>query len=804
MSKTSGAAVAQSCYHCGEECTSKPIIVDDKPFCCDGCKMVYDILNKNGLCDYYSISKNPGASQRIKVREDKFSFLDDADIARTLINFQDNNETHVSFYLPQMHCSSCLWLLENLYRINPGIASSKVDFTRKEAYIVFSPSKITIRQVAELLTSIGYEPYISFNDLNGKKPRADKSKVYKMGVAGFCFANIMLFSFPEYLGIDAKDANLASTFRLFNVILSLPIVFYSATEFYTGAWKSLKYGFLNIHAPIVVAIVVTFLRSIYEVATGTGAGFFDSLAGIVFFMLVGRVIQSKTFDQLNFERDYTSYFPIAVTRVNKDGTEQSLTLPDIRLDDTLLIHNEELIPADGILTKGKALIDYSFVTGESMPVVKEMGEIIYAGGKQMGGNIEVLVIKEVAQSYLTRLWNRDELKVTNKYEEKSFVHLLARYFTVILFAITAVTAAYWYFNDPAKIWPSVTAVLIVACPCALLLCNTFTNGNILRILGKNNLYLRNAQAIEEIGNVDYIIFDKTGTLTSYGYQHVSYDGKDLTYIMKQQLVAVASQSTHPMSKAIVSFLETKTTITVHAYKEVPGKGIEGIIADDFITIGSRSFVSGSSNKTEDQESVVYVAINNKVLGKFIFKNHYRRDVPAMIRSLQGKYDLAVISGDNSGERQALQDMLGFDAHLVFNQKPEDKLEAVKRLQQQGRKVMMIGDGLNDAGALKQADVGIAVTENSNNFSPAADGIMEANQLPRLLQFIKVCKANKVIVWAAFITSILYNLVGIGISVQGLMSPMIAAILMPCMSLSVLAITYGCSNLVGWRLRLNSK
>jgi Cu+-exporting ATPase len=322
-------------------------------------------------------------------------------------------------------------------------------------------------------------------------------KVYKLGVAGFCFANIMLFSFPEYLGIDAQEAYLMTMFRYMNILLSLPVFFYCTSEFYISAWKSMKHGFLNIDAPIVLAVVVAFARSLYEVFTGTGAGYFDSMSGIVFFMLIGRVLQDKTYQSLSFERDYTAYFPIAVSRI-KDGIEASVALPDIALNDTLLIHNQELIPADGILTMGKALIDYSFVTGESLPVEKEMGEIVYAGGKQIGGNIELLVIKEVAQSYLTKLWNRSELQQNRNDNERSFVHLLSRYFTWILFTIALVAGIYWWINDVSKVGQVITAVLIVACPCSLLLSNTFTNGNVLRKLGRNHFYLRNAETLPKL------------------------------------------------------------------------------------------------------------------------------------------------------------------------------------------------------------------------------------------------------------------------------------------------------------------
>ena len=337
-----------NCYHCGEKCINNKINSADKIF----------------------------------------AFLDDKKIQNQIISFSDEEQIHVTYYLPQMHCSSCLYLLENLYRINPGIVSSKVNFTRKEVDIALLTPATSLRKVTETLTSIGYEPYISLNDLKQKRPAINKSMVYQLGVAGFCFGNIMLMSFPEYLGIDASDTGLRSIFRWMNFGLAIPVLLFSALPFYTSSWKSLKHKFLNIDTPIALAIIITFIRSAYEVISGTGGGYFDSMTGIVFFMLAGRIVQDKTYRQLSFERD----------SVLKEEKEVPTILPEIKPGDTLLIHNEELIPADGILTKGKAFIDYSFVTGESLPVLKEVGELIYAGGKQTEGNIELLVVKEVAQS----------------------------------------------------------------------------------------------------------------------------------------------------------------------------------------------------------------------------------------------------------------------------------------------------------------------------------------------------------------------------------------------------------------------
>ena len=542
------------CDHCGEECIGSALTFNEKNFCCDGCKMVYQIVNKVGLCDYYTLNATPGINQRVKVRPDKFAFLDDTSIALRLLNYQDEKQSTVSFYLPQIHCSSCLYLLENLHTVHKAVISSRINFARKEATIVFQHDQLSLRGLAELLASLGYEPYISLNDLKKEKPRTNRTLLYQLGVAGFCFANIMLLSFPEYLGLAESEKSMQVTFRTINFILALPVFFYCSLPFFDAGWKGLRSRFLNIDAPIALAILVTFVRSASEVLTGTGGGYFDSMAGIVFFMLAGRVLQNKTYDQLSFDRDFSSYFPVAVS-VLRDGREVPTALPDIKTGDTLLIHNEELLPADGIITRGTGFIDYGFVTGESLPVRKEMGELVYAGGKQTGTSMEILVIKEVAQSYLTNLWSRKEFKKESSKEGVSFVHLLSRYFTYIVLAVAFAAGIYWWFVEPAVAWNAVTAVLIVACPCALLLSNTFANGNILRILGRNKFYLRNAQTIENIANADHIVFDKTGTLTTASGQEVIYRGELLTGSTGRYVAMLAAESNHPLSKAIKKFLQ---------------------------------------------------------------------------------------------------------------------------------------------------------------------------------------------------------------------------------------------------------
>lgn len=789
-----GTVKQVSCAHCGESCISGKITFNNRDFCCEGCQMVYQLLNQNGLCDYYDLNKAPGITLKKTVRENKFAFLEDTDIQRQLISYADDKQVHTTFYIPAIHCSSCLYLLENLHKLNAGIISGEVNFPRKELSVVYNPESTTLRKVVELLTSIGYEPYLSLNDLKGKKPRINRGLLYRLGVAFFCFGNIMLLSFPEYLGLDTTTRGLGAWFSTLNILLSLPVFVYSANPFYKSAWLAFKKKFLNIDVPITIALWVIFFRSLYEILSGTGAGYMDSLAGIVFFMLIGRVLQDKTYANLSFERDFSSYFPIAVSVV-KEEKEIPTPLPDIKTGDTLRIHNEELIPADGIITRGKAYIDYSFVTGESTPVEKEMGEIVYAGGKQVGGVIETLVIKEVSQSYLTRLWSAGSEK-EDDHQKNSLINYIGRYFTVIVLSITIITGIYWWIHDPSMIFPTTTAILIITCPCAFSLAGTFTNGHFLNILSKNKLFVKSAPVLEKMNKVTHIVFDKTGTLTETSVHDVQYEGIPLEKSDINALASLFMQSTHPLSKAVLGYIGDYHPLEVEAFEELPGRGLQGCVNGKFYKLGSSGFVAGIKNS---RFTSVYVSVDDEVYGKFIIKNYYRESVPALMQLLSKEYNISVISGDNASERDNLMKLTGGKAILQFNQKPTDKLEYIKILQEKGDKVLMIGDGLNDAGALLQSDVGIAITSDSNNFTPASDAIMEARSLRKLPGFLKMAHANKRIIITALIFSFLYNIVGISFAAQGMLSPLVAAVLMPASSITIMLISYGSSLRAGKRL-----
>ncbi|WP_298302077.1 heavy metal translocating P-type ATPase metal-binding domain-containing protein [Flavobacterium sp.] len=775
----------KKCFHCGNEVIEKDeILFDEKKFCCNGCKTVYEIFSQNDMSCYYDFQASPGATP-LDIKG-KYDFLDNEEIVSKLLEFQEDETTIVSLYIPHIHCSSCIWILENLQKLQSGISTSQVNFGEKKVRINFNSDKTSLKQIVELLSSIGYEPYISLENFDEGKKKVDRTLIYKIGVAFFCFGNIMLLSFPEYFEVEEFWINqYRGFFRWLIFALSLPTFIYSASGYYVSAWKSIKSGLLNIDIPIALGIVVMFIRSTVDIVFDYGQGFFDSMCGLIFFMLLGKLFQIKTYDFLSFERDYKSYFPIAVTKVASDGSEESVQVYDIVKGDRLLIRNQELLPVDGILISPKASIDYSFVTGEAVAIEKKSGDKVFAGGKQLGKVIEMEVLFSVSNSYLTQLWSNDVFQKRVEQQHKTITDKISRYFTPALLGLSIVSFLYWVFIDVTTAFNVFTAILIVACPCALALTAPFTMGNVLRILGNRKFYLKNALVVEQLAKVDSIVFDKTGTITTNEKTAITYEGSELNFSELRLLKNVLRGSNHPLSRRLYDFIPNQEKLDTTSFEEIIGKGIFAEIEGVKVKLGSSQFLKTMTENTH-KKTKVHVEFDGVYKGSYVFNNQYREGLEQLFEQLSKKYNLIVLSGDNDGERKILEKMLPSNTSLVFNQKPEQKLQFIESLQKEGKNVMMIGDGLNDAGALAQSNVGISISENVNVFSPACDGILDASQFGKIAFFMNYSKNALKTIYMSFGLSLLYNVVGLSYAVSGNLSPIVAAIIMPLSTITIVS------------------
>ena len=781
----------KNCFHCGLDIVAKEeIVFDDKSFCCTGCKTVYEIFSLNDMTCYYDFEKSPGATpQDIN---GKYDFLDNESIVSKLLEFEENATAIVSLSIPHIHCSSCIWILENLQRLKKGISTSQVNFPEKKVRINYQTDIVSLKEIVNLLSSIGYEPYISLENYEAGSNHVDRTLTYKLGVAFFCFGNIMLLSFPEYF--EVKEYWLdqyRGFFRWLIFALSLPSFGYSASGYYVSAYKSIKSKMLNIDIPIALGIIVMFVRSTVDIIMDYGSGFFDSLTGLVFFMLLGKMFQIKTYSFLSFERDFKSYFPIAITRI-QGNVEESIPVYDIQKGDRLLIRNQELIPVDGILITETAEIDYSFVTGEAIPITKKSGDKVFAGGKQIGKMIEMEVLYSVSQSYLTQLWSNDVFQKNVEQKHKTITDQISRYFTPILLLIAFASFSYWILKDTNTAFNVFTAVLIVACPCALALTAPFTFGNILRILGKKKFYLKNALVIEQLAKVDTIVFDKTGTITTNKKSNIAFQGNSISEEDLVLIKNVLRASNHPLSRMLYDFLPETQKLKLDHFEEITGKGIQASINGTTIQLGSASFV-GANEENAIQQTSVHISINENYIGKYVFNNQYREGLSSLFAYLSQGYQLKILSGDNEGERNALEQLLPPGTELIFNQKPEQKLEFIKSLQNQGQNVMMVGDGLNDAGALAQSNVGISISENVNVFSPACDAILDASVFQQLDSFMLLSKKAITTIKMSFTVSLLYNVVGLSFAITGNLLPLVAAIIMPLSTITIVSFVTVMSN-----------
>ncbi len=779
--------MGQPCIHCGDDCGKHPVMWDDKPFCCHGCKTVYQILNEKDLKQYYEIEKMPGIKVDTAEVGDRYAYLDLEEIREKLLDFSDAGVSKITLFVPSIHCASCIWLLENLNTLHPGIIHSTVNFPKKQVFVTFRDAEISLRQVVELLASIHYIPEITLDKME-KRPesKSNKTLLLKLGITGFVLMNVMMYNFPEYLpGGELLEDDFRRYFGWLSLILSIPVVVYSSNDYYLTAIKSLRHKIISIDLPIALGILTLFLQSAYDIITNTGIGYLDSLTGLVFFLLIGKWYQGKTYQALSFERDYKSYFPVAVTRIATEG-EEVVPLQKLQQGDRILIRNQELIPADSRIVRGDGNIDYSFVTGESLPVSKREGETVFAGGRQVGSSVELEVVKPVEQSYLTQLWNQE--KSADKFDSRLnvLINQVSQYFTVIILTLAFGAATYWLFTDRTIAIFVFTSILIVACPCALALTVPFTFGSTLRQFGKRGFYLKKTEVIEQLFKVDTIVFDKTGTITQNHAMKVEFEGEPLTDRMTLEIKSVVRHSTHPLSAGLFSNLPGDEYLEVDTFRELPGLGISAEVEGVRINVGSRRFVTGKEEEEQGLKSYVYIYYKDRVLGRFHLENRYRPGLAEVISDLSRSYELHLLTGDNEAERENLQPLFGDGSRLHFNQTPTDKLAYVQKLKQDGRTVLMVGDGLNDAGALNESDVGITIADDIYHFSPACDAILESKRFREFNRYIRFTRTSLNIVWISFIISFLYNIGGLFFAIQGLLTPVIAAILMPISSVSVVA------------------
>jgi len=770
------------CYHCGDKIIGKPISKDDKDFCCTGCLAVYEILSDNGLDQFYEFNQQSGIKPNSEGNA-KYTALDVPEIFNDFIEFQNDELYIVTFFLPAIHCSSCIYLLENLQKLNSDIISSESNFTARTLTLSVKKDR-KLSEVAALLESIGYKPELR----KGKEKTSsyDKKLLLQLGVAGFAFGNVMLWSVPEYLGLDEMFEDFRNFSAYLTLLVSIPVLFYSASPYFISAYTALKTRQLNLDIPVAIGILVLFIKSSSSILMQEGSSYMDSFTGFVFFLLIGKWFQSKTYRNMSFDNDPKAYFPLGVHRLNKVTQEEEVVkIESIEKDDLLKIFNEEIIPCDAELISDKAVIDTSFITGEAALATLKSGDKIYAGSKLIGSAIQVKALSTTSRSKFASIWNKSAK--TTKSIVQNRENLLSKYFLIIVGILSISAAITWSFIDPSRILEIVTAILVVACPCALAISFPFVYGNALRKLGRSGLYFRNSHEIQKMNQVNHIVFDKTGTLTKDRIEGVDYEGESLTPTLMGQVYALTRQSTHPYSKSITQYLESfvEQVDDIIDYEEVSGQGVQAkTLNGDLIRVGNAQFTN-ATNIFNDSGS--YLSVNDKTYGFFRFQSQLREGIIEEINRLQKHYKVSLLSGDRPTDK-VLFEHLEKPIDMYFDLSPTDKKDHIINFNESGDVVAFIGDGLNDSEALEEAELGISVSEDEFRFTPKCDAIIESNKINNLRSFFKFGLHAKRVLRICMYFSLTYNTFGITFAFLGYVTPLFAAILMPISSVTIVLLS----------------
>ena len=763
------------CFHCGDEIVTK-IVYKDKNFCCDGCKGVYQIINNAGLDEFYQVN-NTTEAVGTKVGTSYLDSLLDEKIANSLLSYKNNKYAIVSFVLPDVHCASCVWLLERLNKLNPNIIHSEIQFLKKRVTIRYDYHKVSLFDVAQLLQKIGYPPQF----YKGETKKKDKSLLIKIGVAGFCFGNVMLLSFPDYVS-EFTDLQLKDFFAYLSILLSLPVLFYCANIFYKNVYLGFKSKRLSIDFPIVLGIIALFSRSLYDIFVLNHPGYLDSFTGLIFFLLLGKWFQSKVFDELSFERNAQDYLPLAILKKNdKDYTITPLDA--IKIGDTIKVRKNEIIPFDGSILSNSALIDYSFITGEVLPEEKLKNENLFCGGKVVGNDIEI-VVSNTQRSNLFSLWQ-------NNSSDKEISDKLIVAFTIIVVSLGLIAFAYHYnISGFQNAFLATTSIWIVACPCALALVQPTIRGTIIRRVAKHGIFLKSAKVVEKMKNTKNIVFDKTGTLTAKEYQCNFIPQHNLNINIEQvfpYIYAIAKQSNHPLAAILLQNLaKYNQQIKLDFFEEQDAQGMTAQCTLGTLKIGKLSYLNLPSKSNQEGKIEIWAQLNNELLGCFYIALEDRHQLENILTQLGKNNQTYLLSGDPNLNKTKYQQWIKPD-NIFSNQNPSDKKNRVDELKNIATTVM-IGDGINDSLALQSADIGLAVVEQNGAFFPKCDGIILGTSLQNIPEMIEGIKKTNMIRNICFGFSFMYNSLGVFLAFNLQLTPLTASILMPLSTVTVIGLT----------------
>ncbi|MBF0197291.1 MAG: heavy metal translocating P-type ATPase [Planctomycetes bacterium] len=780
-------------------------------FCCSGCKTVYQVIHDAGLANFYKIKEQTDADKQAALKTGRaYDALDDDEFLASYTRTINEDLSEVELYLQGVHCAACVWLVEKLPLLQTGCLESRLDLARQLVTIRWNPQTHKLSEMARALDSLGYSPHPA-RDHDRRRARVleDRKHMIRLAAAGAAAGNTMLLAFALYGGmIDGIEAGYGHFFRWVSMLIAWFALLWPGRVFLQGAYSALRAKTTHLDVPIAIGLLAAALTGTVNTFTGIGDIYFESLSILIFLLLAGRFVQHRqqrwAMDSLELLYSFTPEY----ARVVKGNDIVESALEAVQLGDVLQVLAGEVFPADGVVCEGESYVDSSLLTGESDAQSKSKGDVIYAGTTNMSATLRMKVEASGRESRVGKLMSLVETFGSRKAPVVQWADRISGYFVLVLLFLAALTCLVWYFLDPSQAIDNATSLLIVSCPCALGLATPLALAVATGRAARKQILVKGGDALQHLSGTGKVFLDKTGTITEGKVSVVEVVGpKDMLPLAS----ALESHSSHPLAKAI-SALNPHLGSEATEVEQHVGEGIAGVVDNQRVRVGTFDFVSklvnsdaaieyGDNSKVSELQaqaadwaqsglSPVWISVNDQVCTCLAMGDPIRKDAKRSIETLQQLgWSVAILSGDHTKVVDHVGSQLGItNEDNRGGLSPEEKLSIVEEWQAKSP-VVMVGDGLNDAAALSVASVGIAVHGGAEASLAAADIYLNKPGLKALLELVLGSRNTMLTVKLCLGLSLLYNIITASLAIMGIINPLIAAILMPLSSLSVLVLAF---------------
>ncbi len=792
-----------SCDHCGLPVPAGLIDADaEHQFCCSGCRVAYDVIHGAGLEGYYDLKDRIDAPETAaRGRGTAYEEFDDPAFAELYCRRRRDGMTTVELYLEGVHCAACVWLVEKVPLVVPGVAECRLDVGRSLATVVWDSDQTPLSSIARFLDSIGYPPH-PFHGVEARdmERREDRALLIRIAVAGAIAGNVMLLAFALYGGyFHGISPTFRSLFRWVSLGLTLPSVLWCAQVFYRGAWGALKTRTLHMDVPISIGVVTAFGWGALNTIRGNGEVYFDSVAVLIFFLLVGRWVQRR--QQRRAARATELLFSLAPSsaRVVEGGRIREVPAAALQPGMVVELRAGDSAPADGVVLIGESTMDLSLLTGESRPVDVAAGDPVHAGTTSLSGRLEIEVRSAGADTRLGRILRLVEEGAQRRAPVVLLADRISGWFVLAVLGLALVTVAIWLPTDPGQAVENAVALLIVSCPCALGLATPLAVSAAVGHAARTGILIKGGDALESLARPARMILDKTGTLTEGRLAVVRWHGAEA---VRRVAAAAEAHSTHPVAVALADGVDTTGVPVPTDVEQHPGRGLTARVEGSDLLVGSPTFaeerIGGFSDahaaeiRTAIDEGLtpIVVALDGEIEAVAALGDSIRPDTADALHAIGARgWRIEVLSGDHPGTVRALLQRLGLDPSSGRGGAvPEDKIERVRQAAEQGP-VVMVGDGVNDAAALAAATVGVGVHGGAEAALAAADVYLGEPGLTPLVRLLDGSTRTLGVIRRNLVFSLGYNAVAVTLAMLGLMHPLIAAILMPASSITVVVSSY---------------